>query len=229
MARAKAYLHPKFHLDPSNRLATVHQRHRQDRQTGQQTNSIRRTVLQTVAQKCVHRKCSGIKGSMIKVSKFLYVEAVDQRASVDRTSMDIGNSASLELVGMFCYLRDMFSIDGDADAAVEASVRKGWNKFRQLVLLLINKDVSLITRLMTIGDVTKCRSVQKTAKIVFFRRHRTTEYTNQDEIWHVSVDRGSAIAHQIWPSSVKGGRYRSPPKCQNLPKILVFGHRKPSQ
>ena len=28
-------LRAKFHLDPSNRLATVHERHRQDRQTGQ--------------------------------------------------------------------------------------------------------------------------------------------------------------------------------------------------
>ena len=32
VARAEAYLHAKFHLDPSNRLATVHQRYRQ---TGQ--------------------------------------------------------------------------------------------------------------------------------------------------------------------------------------------------
>ena len=31
--RAEAYLHAKFHLDPSNRLATVHERHRQDGQT----------------------------------------------------------------------------------------------------------------------------------------------------------------------------------------------------
>jgi len=36
-AGAEAYLHTKFHLDPSNRLATIHQRHRQtgqDRATG---------------------------------------------------------------------------------------------------------------------------------------------------------------------------------------------------
>ena len=33
VARAEAYLHAKFHLDPPNRLATVHERHRQDRQT----------------------------------------------------------------------------------------------------------------------------------------------------------------------------------------------------
>ena len=29
---------------------------------------------------------------------------------------------------------------GDADAAVEARIRIGWNKFRQLVPLLTNKD-----------------------------------------------------------------------------------------
>jgi len=49
----EAYLHAKFHLDPSNRLATVHQRDRQQTagQTGQWPVSIGRTVLQTVAQK----------------------------------------------------------------------------------------------------------------------------------------------------------------------------------
>jgi len=40
----------------------------------------------------------------------------------------------------------MLSVDGDADAAVEARIRIGWNKFRQLVPLLISKDVSLIMR-----------------------------------------------------------------------------------
>jgi len=39
----------------------------------------------------------------------------------------------LELVDKFCYLGDMLSVDGDADAAVEARIRIGWNKFRQLV------------------------------------------------------------------------------------------------
>ena len=36
MARAEAYLRAKFHLDPSNRLATVHERYRQDKQTDRQ-------------------------------------------------------------------------------------------------------------------------------------------------------------------------------------------------
>ena len=46
----------------------------------------------------------------------------------------------------FCYLGCMLSVDGDADAAVEARIRIGRNEFRQLVPLLTNKDVSLIMR-----------------------------------------------------------------------------------
>jgi len=62
--------------------------------------------------------------------------------SSGRSSVDIGASAKLELVDKICYLGDMLSVDGDADAAVEARIRIGSNKFRQLVPLLTNKDVS---------------------------------------------------------------------------------------
>jgi len=62
VARAEAYLHAKFHLDPSNRLATIHQHHRQDRQ---RSYSIGQTVLQTVAQwsaiYCYRNSTSGQK------------------------------------------------------------------------------------------------------------------------------------------------------------------------
>jgi len=46
-------------------------------------------------------------------------------------------------VDKFCYLGDMLSVDGDADAPVENRIRIGWNKFRQLVPLLTDKDTSL--------------------------------------------------------------------------------------
>jgi len=58
----------------------------------------------------------------------------------------IGVNANLELMDKFCYLADMLSVDGDADAAVETKIRIGWNKFRQLVPLLTNNDISLIVR-----------------------------------------------------------------------------------
>jgi len=73
---------------------------------------------------------------MIKVSKsFVCIGCTDQSASMDRTSMDNGVGASLELVDMFCCLGDMLSVDCDADAVVKARVCKGWNKFRHLVPL----------------------------------------------------------------------------------------------
>jgi len=40
----------------------------------------------------------------------------------------------------------MLSVDGDADAAVENRIRIRWNKVRQLVPLLTNKDISLKVR-----------------------------------------------------------------------------------
>jgi len=55
-------------------------------------------------------------------------------------------NSNLELVDKFCYLGDMLSADGDDDATVETRIRIGWNKFRQLVPLLTNKDISLIVR-----------------------------------------------------------------------------------
>ena len=54
---SEAYLHAQLHLDLSNRLATIHQRYRQTDRTGQEvqrSDSIGRTVLQTVAPKSPH-------------------------------------------------------------------------------------------------------------------------------------------------------------------------------
>jgi len=60
------------------------------------------------------------------------------------TSVDIGVDANLELVDKFCYLGYMLSVDGDANAAVETRI--GWNKFKHLVPLLTNNDISLKVR-----------------------------------------------------------------------------------
>jgi len=49
-------------------------------------------------------------------------------------------------VDKFCYLCDMLSVDRDADVAVETRICIGWNKFRQLVPLLTNKNISLLVR-----------------------------------------------------------------------------------
>jgi len=98
-------------------------------------------------QKCVHKKCSGIKDSMFVVMKsFTCKGCLNPVTSAGRTSVDIAASANVELVDKFCYLDDMLSVEGDAGATVEARIRVGWIKLRQLVPLLANKDISLIRR-----------------------------------------------------------------------------------
>jgi len=77
----------------------------------------------TSCHKWVHKKCSGIKGSMYKVTKsFICRGCSNPVISTGHTSVDIGASANLEVVDKFCYLGDMLSVDGDADAAVEARI-----------------------------------------------------------------------------------------------------------
>jgi len=66
--------------------------------------------------------------------------------SAGNTSVDAGASANLEIVDKFYYLDDSLSVDGDIDAAVQDTIRTGWNTFRQLVPLLINKFESFTMR-----------------------------------------------------------------------------------
>jgi len=77
----------------------------------------------TSCQKWVHKKCSGIKDSMYKVMKsFICRGCSNPVTSAGCTSVDTGASANLELVDKFCYLGGMLSVDGDADAVVEARI-----------------------------------------------------------------------------------------------------------
>jgi len=60
----------------------------------------------------LHKKCSGIKGGMYKVTKtFICRGCVNQVTGTVRTSVDIGVNANLELVDRFCYLDDTLSVD----------------------------------------------------------------------------------------------------------------------
>jgi len=64
------------------------------------------------------------KGSIYKVIKtFMCRGCMIAVTSTGRTSVDIGVNANLEFVDRFCYLGDMLSVDGDADAAVETRSR----------------------------------------------------------------------------------------------------------
>jgi len=68
------------------------------------------SVQCTSCQKWVHRKCSGIKGSMYKVIKsFVCRGCMNPVTGTGCTSVRIGDNANVELVDKLCYLDDMLS------------------------------------------------------------------------------------------------------------------------
>jgi len=77
----------------------------------------------TSCHKWVHKKCRGIKGSMYKVMRLFICRGCSNPViSTGHTSVDKCASTNLEVVDKFCYLGGMSSVDGDADAAVEARI-----------------------------------------------------------------------------------------------------------
>jgi len=74
MTGAEACLHAKFHLDPSNGLATIHQHH-----IGQRSDSTGRIVLQTVAQ-----KLNLTTKTHIHQSQEMYYNKINQKATAQQ-------------------------------------------------------------------------------------------------------------------------------------------------
>ena len=64
----------------------------------------------------VKKKCT------VEMCKRTITCCVNPVSGTGRTSVDISGDANLELVDKFCYLGDMLSVYGDADAAVETRI-----------------------------------------------------------------------------------------------------------
>jgi len=84
--KGRGFLHAKFPLDPSNRLATMHKRYRQDKESDRQrTDSIGRTVLQTVAQNRLRLAKVIVKNTMSRFLWFTVYSEFEWRTLMDKT------------------------------------------------------------------------------------------------------------------------------------------------
>jgi len=98
-------------------------------------------------QQWVRKRCSAVKESLCKSSQsFVRSVCLCPADSEVNSSVDIDDGSSVEIVDEFCYIEDMLSVDGDADAAVTARIRSGWHKFRSLASFLTAKNVSFLLR-----------------------------------------------------------------------------------
>ena len=101
-------------------------------------------ILCDVCERWVHKKCSDIKGRLLPESVRCHgtARAIDGRQSLE---VEVGNE-KLEVVPEFCYLGDMLSAGGGCRLAAITRCKCAWGKFRQLFLLLTNRQVPLLTR-----------------------------------------------------------------------------------
>ena len=105
-------------------------------------------ILCDGCERWVHKKCSGIKGRLPPDSVFRCARclgtarAIDERQSLE---VEVGNE-KLEVVPEFCYLGDMLSAGGGCELAAITRCKCAWDKFRQLLPLLTNRQLPLLAR-----------------------------------------------------------------------------------
>jgi len=106
----------------------------------------------------------------------------------------------------------MLSVDGGADTAVEARIRIGWNKFRQLVPLLTNKEVSdyekygHVLRKEDDNWVKKCMEYEVEGPGPRGRPKRTWREVVRDDCQARKMNKEDAIDHCKWMKMIKDVR-----------------------
>ena len=96
----------------------------------------------------VHKKCSGIKGPLRPDPESRCARCLGTARAIDErevSEVEVGNE-KLEVVPEFCYLGDMLSAGGGCDLAAITRCKCAWGKFRQLLPLLTNRHLPLLTR-----------------------------------------------------------------------------------
>src|ERR1043165_3611088 len=136
----------------------------------------RNSILCPQCGKWIHKRCSGVKGSLESCRNFICAKCLHKVASVEVT---VGGpkcaNDSLESVDTFCYLGDMLCAGGGVEEAVRCRVRCAWGKFRELAPIITVRGTSLrvkgkiykacVQSLMMYGSETWAMKVEDTQKL----------------------------------------------------------------
>ena len=96
----------------------------------------------------IHKKYNGIKGFLNSDLNFRCAHCLGTARPVDwKLEKEVMiRDEKLEVVPEFCYLGDMLSAGGRCELASIKRCECAWAKFRQLLPLLANRHLSLLTR-----------------------------------------------------------------------------------
>ena len=103
------------------------------------------SILCTQCNKWVHKKCSGIAGSLPNnVPAYVCPRCTGHARPIDGrpvTEVEIDGTL-LEAVDKFCYLGDMLDAGGGCDTAIATRCCVAWGKFRKLLPILTSRHLS---------------------------------------------------------------------------------------
>ena len=98
----------------------------------------------TKCKQWVHARCSRVKGKLAEVKDFVCNSSSSPPLDTyeEEENIVIGKS-SYEAVQQFCYLGDMLSASGGAEASSVTRRRCAWKNFRELLPILSSSTISL--------------------------------------------------------------------------------------
>ena len=107
---------------------------------GVQENSVQCTVCKQV----IHKRCSGVRGDLSRVSDgFMCMRCDGTIQEADLANDLMLDGEPYECAKSFCYLGDTLDGDDGADLAATARIQNGWMKFRELFLFLTSRTPPL--------------------------------------------------------------------------------------
>ena len=103
------------------------------------------SILCSQCNKWVHKKCSGIAGSLPNNDPaYVCPRCTGLARPIDGrpvTEVDVDGTL-LEAVDKFCYLGDMLDAGGGCDTAIATRCCVAWGKFRKLLPILASRHLS---------------------------------------------------------------------------------------
>ena len=103
----------------------------------------RNSVQCTKCQHWVHKRCSGVHGSLTQVKDFTCKKCIPGVLFEDEDKMITLDDDNIEIEGRFSYLGDVISMEGGAQEAVTSRIRLAWKKFEEVSNVVCGRSISL--------------------------------------------------------------------------------------
>ena len=127
-------------------LLYMWQRSGKELRSVQNLPAIENSIQCTKCQRWVHKRCSGVYGSLTQEKDFTCKKCIPGVLFEDEDKMISLDGDNVEVVDRFSYLGDVISTKGGAEEAVTSIIRSAWKKFKEVLNVICRRSISLKVR-----------------------------------------------------------------------------------